>query len=179
MQSLKSFSGLTATGATTLIGIDKLPKSLLYYRQQLQFLGGMGIILLAIAILPALSIGGMQLFRAEITGPTRDNKLTPKLAQSAKAIWIIYVGLTLFCAIAYWAAGMELFDAIGYSFGTVSTGGYATHDSSIAYFDCPKIQLIAIVFMLLGGVNFSLHFSSRLIMLRYVIIGKTQNLESL
>ena len=108
--------------------------------------------------MPALGVGGMQLFRAEITGPTRDAKLTPKLAQSAKAIWMIYVGLTIFCAIAYWAAGMELFDAIGYSFGTVSTGGFTTHDQSIAYFDSPIIQLIAVPFMLLGAVNFSLHF---------------------
>lgn len=154
----ESFSGLTATGATVLTGLDTLPRSLLYYRQQLQFLGGMGVILLAIAILPTLGIGGMQLFRAEITGPTKDNKLTPRLAQSAKAIWMIYVGLTLFCAISYWAAGMELFDAIGYSFGTVSTGGYATHDLSIAYFDSPLIQLVAVCFMFLGGINFSLHF---------------------
>lgn len=154
----ESVSGLTATGATILTQLDALPRTLLYYRQQTQFLGGMGVILLAIAILPALGVGGMQLFKAEFTGPTKDNKLTPRIAQSAKAIWMIYVGLTVFCAIAYWAAGMELFDAIGYSFGTVSTGGYATHDQSIGYFQSPAIQYIAMFFMFLGGANFSLHF---------------------
>lgn len=156
----ESVSGLTATGATVLTGLDYLPRSILYYRQQLQLLGGMGIILLAIAVLPALGIGGMQLFKAEMTGPGKDNKLTPRIAQSAKAIWMIYFGTAVFCAVAYWAAGMELFDAIGYSFGTVSTGGFATHDLSVAYFNNPNMQLIAVVFMLIGSISFSLHFIS-------------------
>jgi len=154
----ESVSGLTATGATVLTGLDYLPRSLLYYRQQLQLLGGIGIILLAIAILPALKIGGMQLFRAEFSGSTNDAKLTPKLAQSAKGIWLLYFGSAVFCALCYWSAGMELFDAIGYSFGTVSTGGFATHDLSMGYFSDYKIHFIAITFMLLGAINFTLHY---------------------
>lgn len=153
----ESVSGITATGATVLTGLDFVPKSILYYRQQLQFLGGMGIILLAVAVLPALGIGGMQLFKAEYSGPAKENKLTPRLAQSAKSIWLIYFGLTFFCAISYWAAGMDLFDAVSFSFSTVSTGGYAPHDASLGFFNSNKIQLIAVFFMLLGGANFSLH----------------------
>lgn len=155
----ETVSGLTATGATTLVGLDLMPRSVLYYRQQLQFLGGMGVILLAIAVLPALGVGGMQLFRAEISGPAKESyKLTPRIAQTAKSIWMIYVGINVFCALAYWAAGMELFDAIACSFGTVSTGGYAPHDNNIGYFQSQLIQVIAIIFMILGGTNFTLHF---------------------
>lgn len=154
----ESVSGLTATGATVLTTLDSMPKSLLYYRQQLQFLGGMGIILLAVAILPSLGAGGMQLMRAEISGPLKDARLTPRIAQTAKAIWLIYVLLTTICIIFYWAAGMELFDAIAYSFGTVSTGGFAPHVQSIGYFESPAIKIIAIVFMLFGAINYSLHY---------------------
>ncbi|PCH57514.1 MAG: potassium transporter [Legionellales bacterium] len=151
-------SGLTATGSTILYELDSMPRSLLYYRQQLQFIGGMGIILLAVAILPALGTGGMQLFRAEVTGPSKDNKLVPKIAQYAKNIWQIYLSLTVFCALSYWSAGMEWFDAISYGFSTVSTGGFATHDASIGYFANNNITLISIFFMLLSSINFSLHF---------------------
>ena len=154
----ESFSGLTATGSTVLHGLDFFPKAIIFYRAQLQFLGGMGIILLAIAILPALGVGGMQLFKAEVAGPTKENKLTPRLAQSAKGIWMIYTTLTVFCCIAYWAAGMNIFDAICYSFTTISTGGFAPHDASIGFFHSAKIEVIAIVFMFLGGTNFALHF---------------------
>lgn len=154
----EAISGITATGATILTGLEELPRSILYYRQQLQFLGGMGVILLAIAILPTLGVGGMQLFSAEMTGPSKNAKLTPKIAQTAKALWMIYVGLTVFCAISYWAAGMDLFDAIGISFGTVSTGGYCTHDQSFGFFQNQMIQIIAIVFMLLGATSFTLHY---------------------
>ncbi|MBT4964415.1 MAG: potassium transporter [Francisellaceae bacterium] len=156
----ESVSGLTATGATVFTQLDTLPKSIIYYRQQLQFLGGMGILLLAVAILPTLGVGGMQLFRAEITGPNKDTKLTPKLAETAKSLWFIYVMLTLLCALAYYSCGMSWFDAICYSFGTVSTGGYAPHDSSIGFFHNPEIKLVAMVFMFLGAINFSLHFFS-------------------
>lgn len=151
-------SGITATGATVFTGLDYMPKSILYYRQQLQFLGGMGVILLAIAVLPALGVGGMQLFQAEITGPTKNTRLTPRIAQTAKALWMIYVGLTVFCAIGYWASGMNLFDAITISFGTVSTGGYTTHDQSIGYFQNHYIEIVAVVFMFLGAVSFTLHY---------------------
>ena len=155
----ESFSGLTTTGATVITGLDTLPKSLLYYRQQLQWLGGMGIIVLAVAILPMLGIGGMQLYRAETPGPMKENKLTPRITETAKALWYIYLGLTVACALAYWAAGMSAFDAIGHSFSTVAIGGFSTHDASMGYFqDQPIIEMIAIVFMLLAGTNFALHF---------------------
>ena len=155
----ESFSGLTTTGATVITGLDTLPKSLLYYRQQLQWLGGMGIIVLAVAILPMLGIGGMQLYRAETPGPMKENKLTPRITETAKALWYIYLGLTVACALAYWLAGMTPFDAIGHSFSTVAIGGFSTHDASMGYYvDQPLIEMIAIVFMLLAGTNFALHF---------------------
>ena len=112
----ESFSGLTTTGATVIIGLDQLPESLLFYRQQLQWLGGMGIIVLAVAILPMLGVGGMQLYRAETPGPIKDSKLTPRIKETALALWSIYLGLTVFCAAAYWVAGMSFFDAICHSF---------------------------------------------------------------
>lgn len=154
----ESFSGLTTTGATVLTNIDSLPQSILFYRQQLQWLGGMGIIVLAVAILPMLGIGGMQLYRAETPGPVKDSKLTPRIKQTALALWSIYIGLTVTCALAYWVAGMSLFDAICHSFSTVAIGGFSTHDASIGYFNSPLIESIAIFFMVLAGMNFGLHF---------------------
>jgi trk system potassium uptake protein len=154
----ESVSGLTTTGATVITELETLPMSLLYYRQQLQWLGGMGIIVLAVAVLPMLGIGGMQLYRAETPGPMKDNKLTPRITETAKALWYIYLGLTVACALAYWVAGMSVFDAIGHAFSTVAIGGFSTHDASIGYFNSPLIDMIAVVFMLLAGVNFSLHF---------------------
>ncbi|MFO1258176.1 MAG: TrkH family potassium uptake protein [Gammaproteobacteria bacterium] len=151
-------SGVTTTGATALFQLDGLPHSILYYRQQLQFLGGIGIIILAVAILPMLGIGGMQLFRAESTGPVKDSKLTPRIAQTAKGIWLIYFSLTFLCALIYWAEGMPLFDAIGHSYATISTGGFSTHDMSIGYFEKDNIELTCIIFMFLGGISFNLHF---------------------
>ena len=139
-------------------GLDSLPHSSLYYRQQLQWLGGMGIIVLAVAILPMLGIGGMQLYRAETPGPMKDNKLTPRIAGTAKALWYIYLGLTIACAVSYWLARMTPFDALAHSFSTVAIGGFSPHDASIGYFDSATIELIASLFMLLSGVNFSLHF---------------------
>ena len=154
----ESFSGLTTTGATVITGLDDLPKSILYYRQQLQWLGGMGIIVLAVAIMPMLGVGGMQLYRAETPGPHKDTKLTPRITETAKALWYIYAGLTVACGVAYWMAGMSGFDAIGHSFSTVAIGGFSTHDQSIGYFQSSTIELIAVVFMLLAGMNFALHF---------------------
>jgi len=154
----ESISGLTTTGATVITGLDELPKSILYYRQQLQWLGGMGIIVLAVAILPMLGIGGMQLYRAETPGPMKDAKLTPRITETAKALWYIYLGLTIVCALSYWVAGMSFFDALSHSFSTVAIGGFSTHDLSMAYFDSTLIEMIAVVFMILAGVNFSLHF---------------------
>ena len=157
----ESLSGLTTTGATVIEGLENLPKSILYYRQQLQWLGGMGIIVLAVAIMPLLGIGGMQLYKAETPGPMKDNKLTPRITETAKALWYIYLALTIACAVAYWFAGMNIFDAIGHSFSTIAIGGFSTHDASMGYFnETPMVEVVAIIFMLLAGVNFSLHFLS-------------------
>ncbi len=154
----ESISGLTTTGATVITGLDDLPKAILYYRHQLQWLGGMGIIVLAVAVLPMLGIGGMQLYRAETPGPMKDNKLTPRIAETAKALWYIYFGLTISCAFSYWLAGMTPFDAICHSFSTIAIGGFSTHDESMGYFNSALIEMVAVVFMLLAGANFSLHF---------------------
>jgi trk/ktr system potassium uptake protein len=154
----ESISGLTTTGSTVIIGLDNLPKSILFYRQQLQWLGGMGIIVLAVAVLPMLGIGGMQLYRAETPGPMRNSKLTPRVTETAKALWFIYLGLTVVCTLAYWVAGMNMFDALGHAFSTVAIGGFSTHDASIGYFDSGLIEMVAVVFMLLSGANFALHF---------------------
>ena len=154
----ESMSGLTTTGATVITGIDELPRSVLFYRQELQWLGGMGIIVLAVAILPMLGIGGMQLYRAEFPGPIKDAKLTPRIHETAKILWYIYLSLTVACALSYWLAGMGLFDAIGHSFSTVSIGGFSTHDLSIGYYNSSLINAIAVFFMVIAGVNFTLHF---------------------
>tara|TARA_R110002167_G_scaffold128655_2_gene311113 strand:- start:3250 stop:4698 length:1449 start_codon:yes stop_codon:yes gene_type:complete len=156
----ESMSGLTTTGATVITGIDLLPKSILWYRQQLQWFGGMGIIVLAVAILPMLGIGGMQLYRAETPGPVKDSKLTPRITETAKALWYIYLSLTIACALGYWLAGMTPFDAICHSFSTVAIGGFSTHDDSMGYFNSPVIEAIAIFFMMISAVNFALHFSA-------------------
>ncbi len=154
----ESMSGLTTTGGTILTNLDTLPKSILFYRQQLQWLGGMGIVVLAVAIMPMLGIGGMQLFRAETPGPMKDSKLTPRITESAKALWYIYLGLTVICMLCYWIAGMSFFDAICHAFSTIAIGGFSTHDNSIGYFDSALIESIAMVFMLIASANFSLHF---------------------
>lgn len=154
----ESVSGFTTTGASVLPQLAKLPHDILFYRQQLQFLGGMGIIVLAVAILPMLGIGGMQLYRAETPGPMKDSKLTPRIKESAKVLWIIYLTLTVMCSGSYYFAGMNLFEAICESFSTISTGGFSLHDNSFAYYDSTAIELIGCAFMLLGGINFGLHF---------------------
>lgn len=154
----EAVSGLTTTGATVLTGLDELPKAILYYRQQLQWFGGMGIIVLAVAVLPMLGVGGMQLYRAETPGPVTDTKLTPRITETAKALWYIYLTMTVSCAFGYWAAGMDIFDAICHSFSTVAIGGFSTHDASIGYFDSAAVDLVAIAFMFIAGINFSLHF---------------------
>lgn len=154
----ESVSGFTTTGSTVITGIDRLPPSILYHRQQIQWLGGMGVIVLAVAVLPLLGVGGMQLYQAEASGIARQERLTPRIAQTARALWGIYFLLTFCCAMGYWAAGMGLFDAVGHAFSTVATGGFSTHDSSIGYFDDPVIEMVAIVFMLAGGINFAVHF---------------------
>ncbi len=156
----ESFSGLTTTGATILTKIDGLPHAVLFYRQQLQWIGGMGIIVLAVAVLPMLGVGGMQLYRAETPGPVKDSKMTPRIADTAKHLWYIYLFLTVCCATAYWAAGMSVFDAISHSFSTIAIGGFSTHDASMGYFNSPIINLICVTFLIIAGVNFALHFAA-------------------
>ena len=154
----ESISGLTTTGATILNEIDSLPHSILFYRQQLQWIGGMGIIVLAVAVLPMLGIGGMQLYRAETPGPVKDSKMTPRIADTAKHLWYVYLLITISCTLAYEFAGMSFFDAICHAFATVSNGGFSTHNASIGYFKSQTINYICAFFCLLGAVNFSLHY---------------------
>ncbi|KAF7767837.1 trk system potassium uptake protein TrkH [Pseudoalteromonas citrea] len=156
----EAFSGLTTTGATVLTGIEHLPKSVLFYRQQLQWLGGMGIIVLAVAVLPMLGVGGMQLYRAETPGPVKDSKMTPRIADTAKHLWYIYVSLTVACTVSYWAAGMGWFDAICHAFSTIAIGGFSTYDASMGHFDSPLINIICVVFLIIAAVNFSLHYAA-------------------
>ncbi|HEX4873166.1 MAG TPA: TrkH family potassium uptake protein [Nevskiaceae bacterium] len=155
----ESVSGLTTTGATTVAkGLDELPHSLNYYRVQLHWLGGMGIIVLAVAVLPMLGIGGMQLYRAETPGPMKNAKLTPRITETARVLWLLYAALTALCFIIYWALGMSAFDALCHAFSTLSTGGFSTHDASIGWFDSLGIEIACMVFMLIGSANFALHF---------------------
>ncbi|MCA1778294.1 MAG: TrkH family potassium uptake protein [Xanthomonadaceae bacterium] len=154
----ESTSGITTTGATVLSGIDDMPIAIRWYRQQLQWMGGLGIIVLAVAILPILRIGGMEIYKAEITGPVKENRLTPRIAQTAKALWLIYIGLTLICALALWAAGMNLFDAVTHSFTTISTAGFSTYDASVGHFDSALIDWLLVVFMFIASMNFAWHF---------------------
>ncbi|MCK5770726.1 TrkH family potassium uptake protein [Algiphilus sp.] len=157
--AFEAVSGLTTTGATVITGLDTLPHGVLYYRQQLQWLGGMGIIVLAVAILPLLGVGGMQIYRAEVPGPIKDNKLTPRIRETARVLWQIYLTLTVACALAYYLAGMTPFDAVSHAFSTVSTAGFSTHDNSIGHFDSTLIEMICVVFMISGAINFGLHFA--------------------
>ncbi|MEJ2604881.1 MAG: potassium transporter TrkG, partial [Gammaproteobacteria bacterium] len=153
-------SGITTTGATVLSGLDTLPRSILFFRQEIQWFGGIGVIVSAIALLPVLGLGGMQLMKAEAPGPVKGTKLTPRITGTARVLWRIYLVLTIACAALYWFAGMELYDAIAHSLTTVSTGGFSTHDASLGYYDSPAIEAIAVIFMLLGAINFSVHFAA-------------------
>ncbi|MFQ5488962.1 MAG: TrkH family potassium uptake protein [Gammaproteobacteria bacterium] len=154
----EAVSAFTTTGATVLTHLDDMPPALLFYRQQLQWYGGMGVVVLAIAVLPMLGIGGMQLFRAETPGLVKDEKIAPRITRCARSFWLIYLGMTCACALAYWLAGMTVFDAIAHSLSTISTGGFSTHDASLGYFHNTAVELVAVLFMVLGGVNFSIHY---------------------
>ncbi len=154
----ESMSALTTTGATVLSNLDQKAPTFLLYRQFLQWLGGMGVVVFVVAIVPMLNIGGMRVFRAETPGPLKDEKLAPRVAHTSRYLWYIYVILTLLCALGYYLAGMNSFDAIAHSFTTVSTGGFSTHDASLGYFDNRWIELNADLFMILGAVSFALHF---------------------
>ncbi len=156
----EAVSGFTTTGATVITGLDELPKSILYYRQQIQWLGGMGVIVLAVALLPVLGIGGMSLYKAETPGPVKDQKLTPRITQTAKAMWFVYTLLTAACALGYYMAGMDAFDAVAHAFSTLSTGGFSPYDANLGHFDSAAVDGVATVFMFVGGTSFALHFSA-------------------
>jgi trk system potassium uptake protein TrkH len=151
-------SAMTTTGATVLVGLDELAPSLNLWRALLQWLGGMGVVVLAVAILPVLGIGGRQVFRAETPGPMKDQRLTPRIAQTAKGLWVVYIAITVVCVLAYRAGGMTWLDALIHAFTTMSLGGYSSHDASFAFFDSPALEAIAVVFMLAAGINFGTHF---------------------
>ena len=154
----ESISGLTTTGATVLVGLDDMPKSLLFYRQLLQWLGGMGIIVLAVAVLPLLGVGGMQLYKAETPGPLKDSKLTPRITETAKALWFVYLSMTISCSVLYKYFGMSWCDAVCHAFSTISIGGFSTHDDSFAFFANSGLRWTAIIFMVISGINFALHY---------------------
>ncbi|RLA54206.1 MAG: potassium transporter, partial [Gammaproteobacteria bacterium] len=154
----ESVSGLTTTGATVIVGLDDLPHSILIYRQLLQWLGGIGIIVVAVAVLPMLGIGGMQLYKAETPGPSKGNKLTPRITGTAKALASVYVTLTLACAGAYYLVGMSGFDAFSHALSTVAIGGFSTHDASMGYFESDGVLLVCSIFMCISAINFGLHY---------------------
>jgi trk system potassium uptake protein TrkH len=154
----ETMSGLTTTGATTLTGLDTMPQAINMWRHELHWIGGMGIIVLAVAVLPLLGIGGRQLYKAETPGPMKDSQLTPRITETAKNLWLVYVGITVACILALKWAGMNWFDAICHAFSTLSLGGFSTHDASIGYYNSPLIEFVLIVFMLLAGMNFATHF---------------------
>ena len=156
----ESVSGITTTGATVIVGLDELPKSLLIYRQLLQWIGGMGLIILAVAVMPTLGIGGSQLYKMELPGSHGNQKLTPKITDSAKALWKIYFGLTIICAFLYFLSGMNFFDAIAHSLSTVAGGGFSTHDTSIGFFKSGLIETVCIIFMLLSAASFAVHYAA-------------------
>jgi trk system potassium uptake protein TrkH len=156
----EAMSGLTTTGATVLSGLDKLPPSINLWRATLVWLGGMGILVLAVAVLPLLGVGGHQVFRAETPGPIKDEKLTPRIASTAKALYAVYFGLSLLCLLAYRLAGLPWFEAWCHMATTMGLGGFSTWDDGFAHFDSLPVEIVAIVFMLIAGINFATHFSA-------------------
>ena len=154
----ESMSAITTTGATVISNLSDLPESVLFYRQLLQWMGGMGLIVLAIAVMPLLGIGGGQIYKTEIPGAMNDQKLTPRIKETAQALWLIYLVLTVFCALFYYFAGMNGFDAVSHSLSTVSIGGFSTHNESIGYYNNGLIEAVCIAFMLLSALSFTLHY---------------------
>lgn len=154
----EAMSAFTATGATALSGLDALPLSVNVWRCFLQLIGGLGIIVLAVAILPLLGVGGTQLFKTEMPGPMKDQKLTPRIAETARGLWVVYFALALLCFLAYRMAGMGWTDAFIHMCSTISLGGLSSHDLSFGYWDSPVIEAVAMVFMMLSGVSFALYF---------------------
>jgi trk system potassium uptake protein TrkH len=154
----ETMSGLTSTGSTVLTGLDHLPPSLNFWRHSLQWFGGLGIIVMALAVLPLLGVGGMQLYKAEAPGPIKDEKLAPRITETAKSLWLVYATLTSVGIISLRVCGMSWFDAICHSFSVVGLGGFSTHDASIAYFNSPAVELVLIVLMFVASLNFARHF---------------------
>ena len=154
----ETMSGLTTTGATVLTGLENLPPAINIWRHELNWLGGMGIIVLAVAILPLLGIGGRQLFKAETPGPMKDSALTPRITETARNLWLVYLVITLACILSLKAAGMNWLDAICHAFAAMGLGGFSTYDASVGHFDSPLIEGVLIIFMLLAAMNFATHF---------------------
>ncbi len=154
----ETMSGITTTGATVLTGLDVLPPAINLWRHELNWLGGMGIIVLAVAVLPLLGIGGRQLFKAETPGPMKDSALTPRITETARNLWLVYAGITLACILSLKLVGMTWFDAICHAFAAMGLGGFSTHDASVGYFNSPAIEFVLIVFMLVAALNFATHF---------------------
>lgn len=154
----ETMSAMTTTGATVLVGLDNAPQSINLWRHQLQWLGGLGIIVLAVAILPLLGVGGMQLYKAETPGPMKESRLTERIADTARALWMVYLGLTLLCMVSLRVAGMSWFDALCHAFSALSLGGFSTRDASIGAWDSPAIEAVLVVFMMLAAMNFATHF---------------------
>jgi len=154
----ETMSGMTTTGATALTGLDSLPPAINVWRHEMEWLGGLGIIVLAVAVLPLLGIGGRQLFRAETPGPMKDAALTPRIADTARNLWAVYAAMTLICIAALKWAGMDWLDAVCHGFSTMGLGGFSTHDTSVGYFNSPLIEFVMVVFMLVATINFASHF---------------------
>jgi trk system potassium uptake protein TrkH len=155
----ETMSGLTTTGATVMVGLDTLAPSVNLWRHTLNWLGGMGIIVLAVAILPMLGVGGMQLLRAEVPGPVKDTKLTARIGDTAAILWTVYLGITIACILALKLAGMGWFDAVCHAFAALSLGGFSTKDASVGAFDSPAIEAVLIVFMVIAALNFATHYT--------------------
>ncbi len=154
----EAMSGLTATGATVLGGLDALPPSINLWRTQMHFIGGMGVIVLVVAVLPMLGVGGRQMFKAETPTPMKDTKLTPRMTETAKGLWGAYMLLTTACTLSFWAGGMGWLDALTHAFSVMGLGGFSSHDASLGYFDSVTLEAIAAGFALLAGINFATHF---------------------
>ncbi len=154
----ESVSALTTTGATVLSGLDHMQPTFLMYRQFLQWMGGLGIVIFVVAVLPMLNVGGMRLLKSETPGPVKNDKLSPRIANTARYLWGIYLLITTLCIIAYYAGGMTFYDAVAHAFTTVSTGGFSTHDASMWYYESHTLLWISNIFMIAGAINFALHF---------------------
>jgi len=156
----ETMSGLTTTGATVLSGLDALPASINMWRATMVWVGGMGILVLAVAVLPLLGVGGHQVFRAETPGPMKDEKLTPRIAGTAKALYAVYFGLSIACLLAYRVAGLDWFEAWCHMATTMGLGGFSTRDDGFVHFDSVPVEIVAMVFMLIAGINFATHFNA-------------------